>query len=328
MLWRTDGNKNRNCGGQEGGAKGRDLMLYNSIIEPSHFPLAPVTSTQLPMQFDDWRAQGYLLTPRDQLQCGSCWAFSTVTVLANRISIATRGTYKQDLSAQYLVSCDEAASGCDGASSLARVFGSMTYQGNGSLGKPGGTVKESDYRYEDDQGQSLVCKGLPQGALIYDFIDGSVKSLSESSTSSTDSVGSMTPQQLANNIQRIKTEVMNNGPVSACYAVYNDFFTFNQGNPKAVYKANPNQTITGYHAVSIVGWGVEEGTNTPYWICANSWGADWGDAGYWYHMIGDGRTFIESNCHSAIPKMDSNQELIAAANNLTQRGMTLRPFVM
>jgi len=36
------------------------------------------------------------------------------------------------------------------------------------------------------------------------------------------------------------------------------------------------------HALLVVGWGVESGIfgTTPYWIVKNSWGADWGEKGY------------------------------------------------
>ena len=34
---------------------------------------------------------------------------------------------------------------------------------------------------------------------------------------------------------------------------------------------------TGYHAVRVLGWGVENGV--PYWLCANSWNRSWGDNG-------------------------------------------------
>jgi cathepsin B len=42
--------------------------------------------------------------------------------------------------------------------------------------------------------------------------------------------------------------------------------------------ASKSSELVGGHAVKIIGWGVEEGTN--YWLVANSFGVTWGDKGY------------------------------------------------
>jgi cathepsin B len=58
------------------------------------------------------------------------------------------------------------------------------------------------------------------------------------------------------------------------FEVYHDFFSYKTG----VYH-HVTGDLEGGHAVKILGWGTaDDGTN--YWICANSWGSNWGEDGF------------------------------------------------
>jgi C1A family cysteine protease len=73
------------------------------------------------------------------------------------------------------------------------------------------------------------------------------------------------------------------GPLVGCMAVYQDFFSYVGG----VYRHTQGE-LAGYHSVGVVGYSEIE----QAWICKNSWGADWGDAG-WF-LIGYGEAGMDT----------------------------------
>jgi hypothetical protein len=104
----------------------------------------------------------------------------------------------------------------------------------------------------------------------------------------------------------IQQELAAHGPVVATYAIYGDFqngtaaivgdgWAKTQGvycNVQSGTKpysgtryVGSERQLIGYHAVVIVGWGLEQGVadwenpgstfDIPYWICRNSWGVQW-----------------------------------------------------
>jgi C1A family cysteine protease len=64
------------------------------------------------------------------------------------------------------------------------------------------------------------------------------------------------------------------GPLVGAMAVYRDFFYYTGG----VY--HPVTTdLAGYHAVAVVGYDEDQSA----WLCKNSWGSAWGEAG-WFRL--------------------------------------------
>jgi cathepsin B len=74
-------------------------------------------------------------------------------------------------------------------------------------------------------------------------------------------------------IAAVKADIQANGPVETYMAAYQDLYYYKSG----IYAPTTNQKV-GYHAVKVIGFGVENGVN--YWLVQNSWGTSWGMSGF------------------------------------------------
>jgi cathepsin X len=55
------------------------------------------------------------------------------------------------------------------------------------------------------------------------------------------------------------------------------------------------------HEISVVGWGLDQATNTEYWIGRNSWGSAWGENGFFRIQMHKNNLAIETDCNWAVP---------------------------
>jgi C1A family cysteine protease len=190
------------------------------------------TRDELP-PFLDWRNNnGNFVTPvKDQGNCGSCWAFSTIAALESQLMISTGQS--PDLSEQIVMSCSGAGS-CEG--------GSLTAASD--FFKNVGVASESCYPYTET--------------------DGNYADACSSWRSSAYKIDNWT--YVYNTINNLKSAIYDNGPVATTMAVYTDFFYYGSG----VYRYTWGK-LEGYHGVTIVGWDDAEGCfivkNTwgPWW---------------------------------------------------------------
>ena len=77
---------------------------------------------------------------------------------------------------------------------------------------------------------------------------------------------------VTNDPDAIKT-YLQDGPLTTCMNVYTDFYYYSSG----VYEHTWG-SYEGGHCITLVGWDDEEGA----WLCKNSWGAGWGEGGYFW----------------------------------------------
>jgi cathepsin L len=190
----------------------------------------------------DWRTKGAATGIKNHGQCGSCWSFSTTGSVEGCHFISTGKLVS--LSEQNLMDCSwsEGNEACDGG----LMTSAMDY-----IIKNGGIDTEASYPYT--AASSHTCK----------YKAANVGSTEKSYTN----VASGSETDLANKV--------NSGPTSvAIDASHSSFQLYSSG----VYYEPACSATQLDHGVLAVGYGTDAGKD--YWIVKNSWGTDWGMAGY------------------------------------------------
>lgn len=194
----------------------------------------------------DWRPKGYVTDVKNQLQCGSCWAFSTTGSLEGQHFKKTQKLVS--LSEQNLVDCStkQGNHGCQG--------GLMDY-GFTYIKTNGGIDTEQSYPYTAKNGQCKFSAGNV-GATDTGYMD--IKSGSEGDLQS--AVATVGPIAVAIDASHMSFQLYKSG-------VYHSWFCSSK-------KLD--------HGVLAVGYGTQAGIfgKEDYWIVKNSWGKTWGEAGY------------------------------------------------
>jgi len=93
---------------------------------------------------------------------------------------------------------------------------------------------------------------------------------------------------------QMKAWLSTRGPLATCFTVYQDFYSYVSG----VYH-HVTGGVVGGHCVCVIGYD-DAG---QFWICKNSWGAGWGEGGFF--CIGYGECGIDATMW-AVDAVDSN----------------------
>jgi C1A family cysteine protease len=244
------------------------LSMLADLSDPTPVKSAPAASNRsgtttlrpstvtLPSAWD-WRDHNGTPPVRDQGNCGSCWAFGTVGAFESELMIQG-GLTPQDLSEQFLVSCNKEGWGCNGGWWGHDYHLSPTdpQAVRGKNQTDTGGVMESAFPYNP----GAVC---PLTALPHPF------KLSDWAYIVPSKPMSVAPASA------IKDAIYNHGPVAAAMCIGSAFQNYRSG----VFSTDEKSTCGSNninHGIVLVGW--NDSNNT--WILRNSWGTGWGENGY------------------------------------------------
>jgi len=218
----------------------------------------------------DWRnvsGVNYVSEVRNQGACGSCYAFSSMGMLESRVKIATKNTKNFVFSTQDVVSCSLLSQGCEGG---------FPYLVAGRYAKDYGVVEETCNPYIGRDGACSTKECLKHYVHSYGYVGGYYGACSE---------------------EAMKRALVEGGPLSVSFEVYNDFMMYKTG----VYHHTGIRKIEDFqpfeitnHAVLLVGYGHDEKLGEDYWTIKNSWGTEWGEGGYFRIRRGFDECAVES----------------------------------
>lgn len=218
----------------------------------------------------EWNNFGVVTPVKNQGSCGSCWTFSTIGSLESHWNLLGKGK-NMTFSEQQLVDCagDFDNHGCQGGLP-SHAFEYIRYAG--------GIESDVTYPYTAKNGQCVFRRQIAVGYVrhgSFNITEGDEVELAE--------------------------RLYNAGPVAVSFQVIAGFKAYTSG----VYAVNNCGKTTKdiNHAVLATGYGSENGVN--FWNIKNSWGAAWGNAGYFKIQRGNNMCAI-SQCNS-YPLIDSDR---------------------
>ncbi|EFA82951.1 peptidase C1A family protein [Heterostelium album PN500] len=223
-------------------------------------------NVNLPTNFDaaqQWPQCPTIGAIQNQAECGSCWAFGAIESISDRFCIHKNESVQ--LSFQDLITCDNQDNGCEGGD----PYTAYKYV------QKNGVVTSNCQPYTIP-----TCPPAQQPCM--NFVNTppcSAKCANSSVNFQQDLHHLKTVYAVKPNVAAIQNEIVTNGPVEACFEVYEDFLGYKSG----VYTHKSGKDLGG-HCIKIVGFGVSNGT--PYWICNNSWTTSWGNNGIFWIEAG------------------------------------------
>ncbi|KAH0569888.1 Cathepsin L [Spironucleus salmonicida] len=276
----------------------------------------------------DLRELGLVTLSKNQLQCGSCWAFGTIALLENAVLRDQKKINQQefkknagtlDLSEQFTLSNTFGFSNyCEGGDTVT----ALNYQVDNKNIWP--TIETTQnfpydqvkYKEKHSKNESFDPKlEKSQYLLPYKLYQR---------TNMQNLVG--TPQTPVINLMNVNQEVEIEKVqmyLARGIAVIGSIFIDPKSKMSQILASYTGKYViqgyscngTGNHQILIVGYGKFKGVDV--WIVKNSWGAQWGNQGHMYIERGNNQLCIEKYAYAIIPKYYDENEGVFTSSYMT-----------
>ena len=253
-------------------------IIQDHIIRP----LKHINNLPEEHRWDNINDRNYLTlirTERAPQYCGACWAHSAASSISDRINIMQNGKNADVIiSPQLFLSWSENDNGCHGGDPLS----AFKYGFNNNFTDETWTIYQGRGHTNGLKwSPSMKCRSWFAGELWHIPNRYPVYQIEE--------FGRVKGEE------NMKQEIFQRGPIVCNIVITDEFKNYTNG---ILEDSTGAQSIT--HSVSIVGYGVENGTK--YWHVRNSWGQYWGEEGFFRIVRGKNNLMIESDCSFAVPK--------------------------
>lgn len=237
--------------------------VKSPIVTQSGFQMFASQVSSLPSNFVWTSKLGNAKRVRNQGTCGSCWAVSTSTAIADRYLIATNKLSDSLVLSPMSITdctqnedCNTGGFPADAAETVAR----------------NGIVPDACWPYSCGC-QMMACQ-TPSNCVTYYVLPNTTKAAIVLKHG-VNSLHSLDDVDIQATIRFIQTEIYTKGPVVTGFSVPSDLQSI-PSSSSYVYQTKTNDSI-GWHAVCIIGWGTD--SKGLYWIIRNSWGTGFGYGG-------------------------------------------------
>ncbi len=255
----------------------KSKLMHKKVREPilkaSKFGLSEKLGNAMPQEFD-WRNFNFSTPVRNQGECGSCWAITVSGALE-----AQNLWYNNEnipLSPQELVDCSKEDNGCNGGW-FETAFSYISNKADQWL------TDEDTYSYQDTQN---VCNINNKNYCIPRTGPYQLRCLGSKPLPTDDE-------------EALLDALVLSGPIPVAIHVTPNLYMYDTG----VFQDTTCSKAGLNHAVLLVGYGMDKKTGLKYWTIKNSWGPDWGEAGYF--RIERGRNMCGIASYAVIPTIEA-----------------------